>query len=63
MVLKMGNHSRGYKGKLGLNSAKAKLKIFQFKTKKVPSTTDKGEGDVINAVFKGYWKKYGIKRV
>lgn len=52
--------STGYNGKLGLDFAMAKLKIYHFKTKKIPSTTNKGMGDVINAVFKGYWQKYGI---
>jgi hypothetical protein len=50
----------GYKGKLGLDLASAKLMLYQHKTKTLPLTTDKGMGDLVNAVYKGYWKKSGI---
>ncbi|MHA1438984.1 MAG: hypothetical protein ACTSPD_15540 [Promethearchaeota archaeon] len=50
----------GYKGDLGLDLAALKLKIYQYKIKKLPLTTDKGMSDLVNAIYKGYWKNTGI---
>lgn len=49
-----------YNETLGLDLASVKLIIYQNKNKRTPITTDKDMGDLVNAVYKGYWKKNGI---
>jgi hypothetical protein len=53
------NHIR-YNETLGLDLAILELKNYQANTKKIPLTTDKNMGALVNAVYKGYWKKSGI---
>ncbi|MHA1147372.1 MAG: hypothetical protein ACTSR8_03935 [Promethearchaeota archaeon] len=53
------NHIR-YNETLGLDLAILELKNYQANTKKIPLTTDKNMGALVNAVYKGYWKKFGI---
>jgi len=36
------------------------LDFFQFKIKRICELTNKGISDLVNAVYKGYWKYAGI---
>jgi len=51
----------GYKGKLGLDLAKAELQIFAIENKRYPRTRDGFEG-IEGACKRGEWKQFGINK-
>jgi hypothetical protein len=59
-IIKSLFHANGWKGKLGLELAIAKLKIFEKENGRLPVYEDKGMKGLINAINRGEWREFNI---
>jgi hypothetical protein len=50
--------ANGWRGKIGFEIAKGKLKIYHLKSKRLPRKIDMRS--ISGAIEKGFWKEYGI---
>jgi len=55
------HQANGWSGKLGLELAKAQMKIFRKKFGRIPLYNDEGIGRIPQSCQKGLWKEFGIR--